>query len=168
MLKETGIPTQSDIEEKIPTKERLERGPVAIIECFTSIPCDPCYHSCPVHAIEEFADINDMPVLDFDKCTGCGMCIAQCPGQAIFVVDYSFSEDRGIVKIPYEFLPVPEEGEEVIALNRAGEEIGTAIVEKVQSTKVFDRTRIVWLSVPKDKLMEVRNFKVKEGMNSDD
>jgi Fe-S-cluster-containing hydrogenase component 2 len=160
MIEKTGIPTAEDIKTKLPDDERLEKGPFAVIECFSSIPCDPCYHSCPVNAIAEFKDINDIPVLDFDKCTGCGMCISQCPGQAIFVVDYTFSKEKGIVKIPYEFLPVPKKGQEVIALNRAGEEVGTATIEKVQSLKAFDKTAVVWLSVKKELLMEVRNFRM--------
>ncbi len=160
MLPKTGIPTSDDLEKVIPPEERLKKGPVAIVECFTKIPCDPCYHSCPVGAFSKFADINDIPKLDYNKCTGCGMCIAQCPGLAIFVVDYTFSEDRGIVRIPYEYLPLPVKGQEVIALNRAGENVGKAIVEKIQTNPSFSKTNIIWLSVPKDQLMEVRNFRV--------
>ena len=160
MLEKTGIPTAQDIKEKMPNEERMKSGPVAIVECFHSIPCDPCYHSCPVGAFAEFEDINDLPELDFSECTGCGMCIAKCPGLAIFVVDYTYSEKRGIVKLPYEFLPLPEEGDKVTALDRSGEEVGKAVVEKVQFPPNADRTAVVWLSVPKDKLMDVRNFKV--------
>lgn len=162
MLEKTGIPTDDDIASRIPPKERLMKGPVAIVECYRPIPCDPCYHSCPVNAFAEFEDINDLPRLDFDKCTGCGMCIAQCPGLAIFVVDYTYSREKGIVKIPYEFLPLPEKGQEVLTLNRAGKVIGKGTVERVQSSASFDKTAIVWLSVPKEMVMEVRNFKVED------
>ena len=34
MLKSTGIPTQKDLESVVPSKERLAKGPVAIMECF--------------------------------------------------------------------------------------------------------------------------------------
>ncbi len=156
MLEEAGIPTLSDLEAKVPGRERLKKGPVAIIECFRSIPCDPCYHSCPVNAIKEFSDINDVPQLDFDRCTGCGMCVGQCPGLAIFVVDYT----EGIVKLPYEFLPLPEKGQKVIALNRQGKEICEAEVIRVQQLSIFDKTAVVWLFVPEELLMEVRNFKI--------
>lgn len=162
MLERTGIPTQEDIKKKTPDKKRLKKGPVAIVECFKEIPCDPCYHSCPFNSFAEFKDINDKPEIDFSSCTGCGVCIANCPGLAIFVVDYTFSEDRGIVRIPYEFLPLPEKGDEVAGLNREGEEVCRAIVEKVQAGETMDKTAVIWLSVPKDKLMDVRNMRVGE------
>src|SRR6056297_3105289 len=131
MLQKTGIPTSDDLQRVMPSEERLKEGPVAIVECFTKIPCHPCYHSCPVGAFKKFEDINDIPKLNFEKCTGCGMCIAQCPGLAIFVVDYTFSKGKGIVKLPYEYLPLPEKGQEVIALDRAGRDVGKAKVERV-------------------------------------
>ncbi len=161
MLEKTGIPTSEEVEQKVPDKKRLEQGPVAIVECFKEIPCDPCYHSCPVGAFAEFDDINDIPVLDFDKCTGCGNCIASCPGLAIFVVDYTYgSKNEGLLRLPFEFLPLPEEGQKVTALNRAGEEVCRGRVEKVQNSESLDKTPIIWLLLPAEFLMEVRHIKV--------
>lgn len=162
MLEKTGIPKSNDLEKVKPSEKRLKDGAVAIAECFREIPCDPCYHSCPFGAFEEFDDINDKPNIDHEKCTGCGICISSCPGLAIFVVDYSYSEERGLVKIPYEFLPLPEKGDEVSGLNREGKEICKATVEKVEDDEKKDKTAVVWLSVPKDKVMDVRNMKVGE------
>jgi Fe-S-cluster-containing hydrogenase component 2 len=75
-----------------PSKERLDKGPVAIIECAQEIPCNPCVESCPFDAIVISGPITELPRLDASKCTGCGSCIAVCPGQAIFVVNSKFSE----------------------------------------------------------------------------
>lgn len=160
MLEQTGIPTVEDIKRKTPEDERLREGPVAIVECFRQIPCDPCYHSCPSNSFAEFDDINDIPRIDFDKCTGCGICIHNCPGLAIFVVDYTYGEEEGLVKIPYEFTPLPDEGDIVLALNRAGDEVCKARVERVQNNDKMDRTAIVWLAVPREYVMDVRNIKV--------
>ncbi|AEF94174.1 4Fe-4S ferredoxin iron-sulfur binding domain-containing protein [Desulfotomaculum nigrificans CO-1-SRB] len=162
MLAQNGIPTPEDIAEVLPPAERLAKGPVAIAECFQNIPCDPCYHSCKQGAIKEFTDINQRPQIDFDKCNGCGSCMSRCPGLAIFVVDATFSEQEALVKIPYEFLPIPQVGETVTAINRAGQAVGEARVVKVQNSKVQDRTAVVWLAVAKDLMMEVRHFKTKE------
>ena len=159
MLEETGIPTPDELNTRLPSEERLRQGPVAIVECFTPIPCDPCYDSCRFKAFNEFQDINDLPRLDFVKCTGCGVCIAHCPGLAIFVVDYTYRQDRGLVKIPYELLPLPAEGEGVTTLNRAGAEIGQGIVVKVQNPPAFDKTAVIWVSVPLDQVMAVRHIK---------
>lgn len=161
MLPKDGIATAEDVAQALPPQERLAQGPVAIAECFQNIPCDPCYHSCKRGAIKEFSDINERPQILFDQCNGCGTCMSRCPGLAIFVVDATYSETEAVVKIPYEFLPIPEENEIVTAINRAGQVIGDAKVVRVQNTKVQDRTAIVWLAVPKDLMMEVRHFKVK-------
>ena len=162
MLSQNGIPTAEEVTSVLPPAERLTEGPVAIAECFQNIPCDPCYHSCKQGAIQEFNDINERPQINFDKCNGCGSCMSRCPGLAIFVVDATYSDNEALVKIPYEFLPLPEVGEIVTAINRGGQAVAEAKVIKVQNTKVQDRTVIVWLAVPKVQMMEVRHFRVKE------
>ena len=162
MLEKTGIPTSDEIEEVSPSKKRLKSGPVAIAECFRQIPCDPCYHSCTAGAFAKFEDINNKPNIDHDKCTGCGVCISNCPGLAIFVVDYNYTEKKGLVKIPYEYLPLPKEGDEVVGLDRQGKEVCKATVEKVEDGENKDKTFVIWLLVPKDKVMDVRNMKVGE------
>ena len=162
MLSLTGVPTADDLSRVAPSGERLEKGPVAVIECFQKIPCNPCYLSCKQGAIEEFKDINDLPRIDHSKCTGCGTCVANCPGLAIFVIDCNYAPDEGLVKIPYEYLPLPEAGSKVAALDREGRQAGRARVVKVQSIKGQERTPVVWLAVPKELVMTVRNIKVGE------
>lgn len=66
------------------------------------IPCNPCHNELPTGAVVEFKDINDQPEIDYEKCTGCGMCVAKCPGLACFVIDLTFSEDKALLKLPYE------------------------------------------------------------------
>ncbi|MGM0445587.1 MAG: 4Fe-4S dicluster domain-containing protein [Bacillota bacterium] len=156
MLEKTGIPTSDDIKNIVPDKKRLEDGPVAVIECFREIPCDPCYYSCPFEAINEFDDINDKPELDFSKCTGCRSCIAKCPGLAIFVVDYK----KSTVSIPYEYLPLPKKGETVAGLNREGKKVCNAEVISIKDPEKNDKTAVITIKVPKEYLMEVRNIEV--------
>ena len=162
MLERTGIPTDDDLEKVIPDKKRLAQGPVVIIECFQKIPCDPCAISCKLGAIKPFKDINDLPQVDFDKCTGCGICISSCPGLAIFVIDMNYSEKESLVKLPYEMLPLPQKGEEVYALDRAGKIVSKAKVVRVQ--KIKNKTNIISLEVLKSMAMKVRSIKV-EGRN---
>lgn len=174
MLIETGVPTIDDMVDVVPPIERLKKGPVAIIECFQEIPCNPCYTSCPAEAIGGMDNINNVPVLDYDKCIGCGSCITACPGLAIFVVDYlrqssvskiswngkNAQKGSSIIRIPYEFSPLPKEGDMVIALNREGITVGEARVFKVQSEKSKNKTAVVWLEVDRGLVMEIRNFKM--------
>jgi len=58
MLEKTGIPTQADIDSVFPCEKRLSLGSVAVIECYQSIPCDPCATACPRGAILPFVDIK--------------------------------------------------------------------------------------------------------------
>jgi len=156
MLREEGVPSEEEIKEIEPPSYRCSRGAVVWVECFEEIPCDPCYDACPVDAFAKFEDINDTPIVDHDKCTGCGICVASCPGLAIFVVDETYSEDEGLVALPYEFKPLPQKDEEVILRNRAGEQVGTGEIVRIQNPSSFDRTAVVWVAVPKDLVREVR------------
>ena len=60
------------------------------------------------------------------------------------------------MKMPYEFLPLPEEGTYVTGLDREGKPVCRAKVVKVQNTKAQDRTPVVSLAVPKELSMVVR------------
>mgnify|MGYP005837658571 CR=1 FL=1 len=159
MLEKTGVPTAADLAGVIPPPERLAKGPVAVIECFQRIPCNPCAAACRQGAIREFADINDLPAIDFEKCNGCALCVSRCPGRAIFVVDETYAANEAVVKLPYEFLPVPAKGEEVALLNREGKVVGRGRVERVQGAGSKDRTLVVWVAVPKELSMEVRHIR---------
>lgn len=146
----------------VPSRERMEQGPVVVIECAQEIPCNPCVDACRYHAIIITGSITELPKLDEEKCIGCGACLAICPGQAIFLVDLTYSDTEALVKVPYEYYPLPKAGDIVNGLNRAGEAICEAEVKMVVNTKANDRTPIVTLIVPKDLVMEVRSLKLKE------
>jgi len=160
MLINDGIPTKEDLAKVTPTEERLAKGPVSIIECFQKIPCNPCVKACNRGAITMPGTINDIPLLDDEKCNGCGLCISLCPGLAIFVVDKSYSDEYALVKLPFEYVPVPEKGQYACGLNRAGEELGWFEVERVTSGGKKNKTYTITLKVPQALAMEVRNIKV--------
>ena len=109
MLEKNGVPTQDDIKKRMPPEARLKKGPVAMIECFQNIPCNPCSTACRRGAIQEVSVINDLPKINHDICNGCGLCISRCPGLAIFVIDETYSEAEASISLPYEFLPLPEQ-----------------------------------------------------------
>ena len=145
----------------IPSRERMEKGAVAVIECAQEIPCNPCVDACKYGAIVIEGSITELPILIEDKCIGCGSCLAICPGQAIFLVDMTYSDAEGIVNVPYEYVPLPKAGDIVDGLNRGGEVVCQAEVKRVVNAKVNDRTPIVTLIVPKDMVMEVRSLRLK-------
>lgn len=140
-----------------PGEEVLSQKKCVVIECRQNIPCNPCEAACPHHAITIGEPITNLPVVDKGKCVGCGLCVAKCPGQAIFLVDQT-AKDHDTVTIPYEYYPLPEKGQEVYGLSRSGEFLTRGVVLKAIMTKVNDRTAVVEIKVPKGYGMEVRGI----------
>lgn len=155
-----GIPTEQELNQIGPSPEILAKGPKAILECFQKIPCDPCAAGCPTGAIRPFEDLNDLPVVDYTRCTGCGLCIASCPGLAIFVIDLNFLPGKALIKIPYELLPLPIKNQIVLGLNREGKVLTKAKVIQVVRRK--NKTNIISIIVPKDFAMDIRSIKVED------
>jgi len=160
MLTKNGVPAKEDLDPITPGEERFAAGPVALVECFQKIPCNPCVEACRRGAIIPFEDINDLPKVDFEKCNACGSCIVQCPGLAIFVVDKTYSESHAVVRLPYEFLPLPEKGQQACGMDRAGLERGFFEVVNVIPGAGKNKTTTVWLAVPQELAMEVRGIKI--------
>ena len=160
MLINDGIPTKEDLAKVCPPAERLASGPVAIAECFQEIPCNPCIMACKQGAISMARDINDLPLVDTKRCNGCGLCISRCPGLAIFVVDKTYSEDMALVKLPFEYVPVPKAGQYAAGLDRSGKERGWFEVIKVTSGGKKNMTYTISLAVPQELAMEIRNIRV--------
>ncbi len=161
MLVKTGIVTKELLDKALPAPERRALGPYAVIECFQEIPCNPCSVSCPFQAIQPMLDINELPELVADLCTGCGICAGVCPGLAIFIVDETVGEGRATVTLPYEFSPLPEKGQIVAAVDRAGDYVIDAPVTRILKGRQGG-TPLVTLSVPLELSQEVRFFRFKE------
>ncbi|MEW6546062.1 MAG: 4Fe-4S binding protein [Bacillota bacterium] len=163
MLRQTGVPAVEDLARVMPPEEVRRRGPVAIFECFERIPCDPCYWACKRGAVRPFKDINDLPGVDWERCNGCGLCVAACPGLAVFVVHEGYTDSTSLIKLPYEFLPLPEVGQVVEALDREGNCVGEARVVKVQRSREKVGTPVLWIEVERDLAHVVRNIAVAGG-----
>jgi ferredoxin len=96
-----------------------------------------------------------------DECTGCTLCVSVCPGLAITLVDLGQGGDEGLVTVPFEILDDEvAEGAEVEAVGMDGEPVARATVEKVARRKVYDRTVLVTLRVPRVAATRVAGFRV--------
>jgi Fe-S-cluster-containing hydrogenase component 2 len=145
---------------QLPDRARQQAGPVAIVECVEEIPCNPCAFACPRKAITISGALTDRPRIDFAKCNGCTMCVARCPGLAIFVVNCAFSKTEASVALPWELLPRPQPGERVGLADRAGRRVGTGKVLKVLDTRAQDRCAVVTVAVPKHLWNTVRHLQL--------
>jgi len=162
MFEQTGIPTKEMVMDKFPSIERINKGPIVVVECYKKIPCNPCQTACKFDAISIGDDINNIPTVNVDNCTGCSICLSKCPGLAIMLIDGSKSSDTVLMKIPYEFLPLPKEGTMVKGLDREGKYLTDVKVLKVLNPKSFDRTPVVTVEVNRNYLYDFRNIKVGE------
>lgn len=149
--RKTGVLTQDQLQ-----KLYHQKGKIAIVECVEDIPCDPCMTACPSHAITKDSVIA-IPKLDEEKCGGCGACIAECPGLAIFVVDFDYSDEEALVMLPYEFTPLPERGEKVDLLDREGNTCGKGEILRVKPYK--NKTAVLSVISPREVAMNVRHVR---------
>ncbi len=142
MLDRTGVPTPDQVRSRFPEEKALLR-PKAILECYEDIPCNPCSTGCPFGAIVIGEDLNAQPHLIVERCTGCGLCVAICPGLAIMTA--RLKEGRAVFQIPYELLPLPRVGDKWIGVDREGRPLGPAQIEKV--VQKTDRTTVLTVSI---------------------
>jgi len=143
-----GYMTEDEL-DNFPAYTYKKAGVHPVIECTQNIPCNPCQDSCKVGCIKVGENITMLPAIDEEKkCVGCGMCVASCSGQAIFLVDETYGEGYATVAFPYEFIPVPQVGDQGTALDRQGKPVCAADIVEVKKSSVMDKTVVVTMKVP--------------------
>lgn len=144
----------------IPDEKIRRNGITPIIECTQNIPCNPCQTACAKKCIKVGSVITSLPVVDEkSNCIGCGMCVASCSGQAIFLVDESYEDGFAAVSIPYELYPLPKKGDNGLALDRSGKVLGKAEIIDIKTIKAMDGTSVLTMKVPVEWSMKARFFK---------
>lgn len=144
----------------IPSDERMEKGPVAVIECKKEIPCNPCESACTFGAIKIGQPITNVPILYEDKCTACGRCVPKCPGLAIFIVHKNYSEETSLLQFPYEYSPIPNKGDILSCVNRNGKVITKGKIIGVKESRNDDSTKVISIEIPKEYLNDVRGIQI--------
>jgi Fe-S-cluster-containing hydrogenase component 2 len=118
-----GYYTRDELEEMgvLPPEDKVKEKRVAIIECTEEIPCNPCAVICRAGAIEK-EGLCTPGTVNWEKCTGCTMCVAVCPGLSIFI--QHIKDGKGYVTMPYELLPEPKVGNRAQLMDRSGKVVG--------------------------------------------
>ncbi|MDR1821530.1 MAG: FAD-dependent oxidoreductase [Oscillospiraceae bacterium] len=128
---------------------RSAAGTHPVIECTQNIPCNPCQDACPKGCITVGENIVALPQIDAGaECIGCGLCVASCSGQAIFLVNEDIGGGLASVTIPYEFLPAPKPGDTGVCLGRDGKPVCPGEVLEFKSPPAFDKTGLLTVAVP--------------------
>lgn len=135
-----------------------------VIECTQNIPCNPCQDACRTGCIVVGRNITNIPMVQHEKeCTGCGLCVVSCSGQAIFLVNDKYDDKRASVTMAYEFLPYPQIGQIGTALDRAGKPVCAAEVVSLRINNTTDQTALLTIAVPKEFSKRARAFQLEGG-----
>lgn len=154
-LESTGIASREMFEKLLPSAERRAKGPYVVMECYEEIPCDPCVTSCKFEAVDMPA-LNNCPSVLYDKCTGCGNCVARCPGLSCIVINETVGDGKIDITFPYELVPVPQKGDVVDALGRDGAVVGKAEIIRVLNSEKMDHTNVITMRVDADLIYDAR------------
>lgn len=157
----TGVPSKEELENcpGVPGEARMRRGRVACIECVQQIPCNPCEGACKCGAITVGEQITNLPCLDEEKCTGLrpvrGKLPRPChhhPRQIVFA-------GRSDHRFPFEYLPLPVEGDIVDAVSRGGETVCKGRILRVTKLPAYAGTAVIRMAVPQEHIDDVRSMK---------
>lgn len=153
-LKVDGAPSLEELKaaDMLPSIEAMEKGPCVCIECVEEIPCNPCETSCPHLALTVGEPITNLPQIDRELCTVCGLCIAACPGLAITIK--SIHGDKAKIRFPWEYLPYPQAGQVVQMVDRLGNALCMGKVVSVINPVRNNKTAVVTAEFPREFVQE--------------
>lgn len=124
------------------------------VYCNQEIPCNPCTGICKKKAIVKETLVS-LPRYDEKLCTGCLLCVAGCPGQALFYLD----QERGELTFPYEFSDRPAVEESVELVDEYGSLLGIGEVSAYLEKKIYNKTTLVTVRGNLDELHKTRGIR---------
>jgi NAD-dependent dihydropyrimidine dehydrogenase PreA subunit len=131
-----------------------------VIDCPERIACDVCAAVCARGVIAIGDPITNRPTLnDEENCAQCGLCVAGCPGQAIFLVGESDAEGRCQVTLPYELSEDIVSQRFLQAVDNLGRSIGSAKLIRIRRDLKFNKTSLLEISVSQKVAAAVRGIR---------
>ena len=165
ILKEEGVKTTEDLDKLQKFSEVMKKKPpppvdVEIIQeeegvypvfyCNQEIPCNPCTSVCPNEQIETLDDlITQLPYFKGEEeCTGCGKCVAVCPGLAVILKDYRKDKDNPLVTFPLELSAKKLEKDQNVIVVSNDTELGEFKVHRARILNEFPKTQLITIKLP--------------------
>ena len=148
----------------LPKPNKISGKIYPVIRCTQEIPCNPCVSACAQKSILLNGN-NIMSLPEFkENCTGCGKCVAICPGLAISLVDEGYDPNKKLAKVivPWE---LPEGnlniGDIKTTTGYEGEIIGKCRVLAIKEAKWQDRRKLVHIEVPFEEADKVAGIQLR-------
>jgi Fe-S-cluster-containing hydrogenase component 2 len=135
---------------------------IAAIECFEEIPCSACQTACPEDAIRTGRIPRELPVLDENKCSGCGICVSACPSSAVSMVQEETEKSMSRIVLPWRGARPWKVGESAVLLNRRGETLGSGRVARLPEGSQVE------LEVPIHLVWDARGLKFPKSNSAED
>lgn len=135
-----------------------------VIRCIQEIPCDPCTEICNAGSIKlRESNIMSLPYFE-GKCSGCGRCVAVCPGLAISLVDSRVNDKtKAKVIVPWEMPEGTIRKESLVTTTGfEGEVVGSGKVTAIRDSPLNNRRKLVHIEVPREQAAQVAGIRIRE------
>lgn len=85
--------------------------------------------------------------------------LPRCPGLAITILDRSYSDTEATIDFPFEYLPLPAVGDQVDAVDRAGQVVCKGRIVRVLRPASYAGTAVICMAIPHEYIDRVRSMK---------
>lgn len=131
-----------------------------LIDCPERIACDVCAAVCDRGVIRVKQTVTNRPeVVNEGNCRNCGLCVAHCPGQAVFLVSETGPDGQCRITLPYELDEEAVRGRGLLAVDNRGQPLGPARLIRVWQSERFNNTCLLEVSVSGAIASRVRGIK---------
>ncbi|OHD24367.1 MAG: hypothetical protein A2V99_14720 [Spirochaetes bacterium RBG_16_67_19] len=130
-----------------------------LIDCPERIACDVCAVVCDREVILIRQAVTNRPeVVNEGNCRNCGLCVAHCPGQAIFLMSDTGPDGQCRITLPYELDEAAAWRQDLLAVDNRGNPLGPARLIRVLRSERFNNTCLLEVSVSGSIASQVRGI----------
>ncbi|NHJ05028.1 MAG: sulfurtransferase [Candidatus Heimdallarchaeota archaeon] len=139
-------------------------GVFPVFHCAQEIPCNPCMTVCSRDLIKpQGKSITALPYFTGEQdCTGCGKCVAICPGLAISLVDYRKDSELVNVTLPMELSEKRLKKGDIVNIMSNTSDLGEFVIERIRTLKDYPKTELITIKLPKEVAKHATGIRVQK------